>query len=253
MIYRIAICDDEDYYCTSLRELVKEFMDEKQVKYEIDIYHDGISLRGGMGKINYDLLFLDVEMPGLAGTATAELIRRKDHEIQIIFVTSYDTFTKEAFDVEAIGYVVKPVDKEKLFRFCERAFAVVKTIGSETVGDTLDLVVEYVPIKILHSSIFYIRKLRNKICVYTIEGNEYNSYTTLKNVMELLDDNNFAWVDKGIIANWNYVTDVRKDCVVLKYRDKEEYLEYPKGKFHVLQKLFLQKLREKEFENTEEL
>lgn len=252
MIYRIAICDDEDYYCTSLRELVKEFMDEKQVKYEIDIYHDGVSLRGAMAKNDYDLLFLDVEMPGSAGTVTAELIRRKDHAVQIIFVTSYDTFTKEAFDVEAIGYVVKPVQKERLFRFCERAFAVARTIGIESMGDTLDLVVEYAPMKILHSSIFYIRKLRNKICVHTIEGHEYNSYTTLKKVMEKLDDNKFAWIDKGIIANWDYVTDIKKNCITLEYRDMQESFEFPKNRFRNLQKLYLQKLREQESENTEE-
>jgi len=68
----------------------------------------------------FDVVFLDVEMPGLSGVDAAALVRERRDPPAVVFVTAHDRYAVDAFAVEAFDYLVKPVDPERLARAVER-------------------------------------------------------------------------------------------------------------------------------------
>lgn len=114
---KIAICDDEKNIRTYLSSLIKK----QNSEYSIKEYASAKDYLAD-GKL-YDLLFLDIEMKddadSLDGMSLARKIRESDLEKQpvIIFVTGYEKYVYDAFDVEAFHYMLKPIDEKNLQKF----------------------------------------------------------------------------------------------------------------------------------------
>src|SRR5206468_8035137 len=70
--------------------------------------------------VEYDVVFLDVEMPGLTGLDAARLVRERSGAPELVFVTAHERYAVEAFAVEAFDYLLKPVDPGRLARVVER-------------------------------------------------------------------------------------------------------------------------------------
>ena len=103
----IAVCDDEEIICQEIYRLLIEFNPE----YTIDIYHSGEELLNSE-KI-YDLIFLDIEMNGISGMETAEMLRKRNNHELIIFLTSHTEFMPDAFKVKAFRFLCKSVEQDK--------------------------------------------------------------------------------------------------------------------------------------------
>jgi len=112
------VVDDEQLACDELSYLLKDFP-------EIDVIatgSNGLEAIELIGKMEPDLVFLDVNMPGLDGMGVVRLLREKGIELpHVIFVTAYDQYAVEAFRLEALDYLLKPVDKVRLAESVERA------------------------------------------------------------------------------------------------------------------------------------
>ncbi len=74
-----------------------------------------MDLLASMERENYDLLFLDVLMPGLSGIQAAREIRQKNENIKIVFLTSSPEYAVESYSVQATNYLLKPATEERLF------------------------------------------------------------------------------------------------------------------------------------------
>ena len=120
---RIGICDDTAAARENLRLLcLKHFRLEEPEFFEFSTGDGAVRwLKGHPGAL--DLLFLDIEMPGLSGMEAAEAIRAFDREVLLAFVTSYTDYVYDGYAVGAVGYLVKPVSEEKLSSLLDRAAA----------------------------------------------------------------------------------------------------------------------------------
>ena len=112
------IVDDESLACEELAYLLKDFP-------EIEVAatgRNGLEAIDLIQKVEPDLVFLDVQMPGLDGMGVVRQLRERGVELpHFIFVTAYDQYALEAFRVEALDYLLKPVDKGRLAESIERA------------------------------------------------------------------------------------------------------------------------------------
>lgn len=105
--YKTIIIDDERLARTELRSILNEYS-------EIDVIDEAQNGDEGIEKINSlqpDLIFLDVNMPGMTGF---EMLKKLDSIPHVIFVTAYDEYALKAFEVNALNYILKPVDIERL-------------------------------------------------------------------------------------------------------------------------------------------
>ena len=118
---RIGICDDTAAARENLRLLcLKHFRLEEPEFFEFSTGDGAVRwLKGHPGAL--DLLFLDIEMPGLSGMEAAETIRAFDREVLLAFVTGYTDYVYDGYAVGAVGYLVKPVSEEKLSSLLDRA------------------------------------------------------------------------------------------------------------------------------------
>ena len=120
---RIGICDDTAAARENLRLLcLKHFRLEEPEFFAFSTGDGAVRwLKGHPGAL--DLLFLDIEMPGLSGMEAAEAIRAFDREVLLAFVTGYTDYVYDGYAVGAVGYLVKPVSEEKLSSLLDRAAA----------------------------------------------------------------------------------------------------------------------------------
>ena len=120
---RIGICDDTAAARENLRLLcLKHFRLEEPDFFEFSTGDGAVRwLKGHPGAL--DLLFLDIEMPGISGMEAAEAIRAFDWEVLLAFVTGYTDYVYDGYAMGAVGYLVKPVSEEKLSSLLDRAAA----------------------------------------------------------------------------------------------------------------------------------
>jgi two-component system LytT family response regulator len=123
---KAIIIDDERLARSELRKLLQDFP-------EIEVIDEASNADEGLQKIenhNPDLIFLDIQMPGKTGF---DLLSELDHAPQVIFTTAYDEYALKAFEVNALDYLLKPVEPRRLADAVEKlkkASALVSTNGN---------------------------------------------------------------------------------------------------------------------------
>lgn len=116
---RIALAEDSPADEARLRGFVDRFARERGLVVELLSFPDGRDLVEAH-LIDVDAFLLDIEMPGLDGLATARLIRERDREVPICFVTNLGHLAPEGYTVDALGFLVKPLAYESFRRTFSR-------------------------------------------------------------------------------------------------------------------------------------
>lgn len=213
---RIAICDDESISAKKIQEIVKRYMEERQIiLYEIDIFSSGENfIKCGAEITKYKIIFLDINMEVLNGIETAKVIRKFSEDIFIVFVTAYINYTLDGYKVEAIRYILK--DKNKLIEsiyesmdaiFYKMNYVVIKKEIPFIEGKrviSLDYLL-YVESK-LHKLEFHM--IGNGILIYTL-------YDTLNNIEKEYREYEFIRVHQSFLVNLKHVKAVEKNEVLL--------------------------------------
>ena len=123
MSYRAAICDDSTTDAEFVGSILHQWAAERGIEVESERFAsaDAFLFRYAEDK-SFDLLLLDVEMPGTDGVTLAKTVRQENEAVQIVFITGYSDYIAEGYDVAALHYLVKPVSREKLFAVLDRAW-----------------------------------------------------------------------------------------------------------------------------------
>jgi DNA-binding LytR/AlgR family response regulator len=114
---RALIVDDEAPARAELRYLLDEFEHVQVVGEATNVEEALVLLRS----LTYDVVLLDIRMPGGTGLDIAAALRELPHRPKVIFTTAYPDHAVEAFDLEAADYLVKPFDADRLRRALDRA------------------------------------------------------------------------------------------------------------------------------------
>lgn len=110
----IALIEDSVNEMEHLNHLVQEYFSKRQIFRVVDTYSDGKSFLENWTANAYDLVFLDIMMPGMTGIEVARKIRETDSSCLIIFISASTEFALQGFEVRAFDYLVKPLTEEKL-------------------------------------------------------------------------------------------------------------------------------------------
>ena len=109
---KIAICDDEWIQLQATKAQLEEAY--KSLDLRIDVFQDGRQLIASTEKICYDLIILDIEMPGIDGLSVARKLRELKQETALVFLTSHLEYALKGYEVNALRYLTKPIKKEQL-------------------------------------------------------------------------------------------------------------------------------------------
>jgi DNA-binding LytR/AlgR family response regulator len=119
MALRALIVDDEYPARAELRFLLQAFQDRVEVVGEAAHAAEALALLSGL---DYQLLFLDIDMPGLSGLDLAQQVQGMTRPPAIVFVTAYDNYALQAFNVNAVDYLLKPFDEKRLHQAMNKVF-----------------------------------------------------------------------------------------------------------------------------------
>ncbi len=207
---RIAICDDSVDARDALRlQLEKILMEEaEKIVYEFSTGAGTVRwLENHPGEI--DLLFLDVEMAGLNGMAAAEAIRRFDTEIIIVFVTGYADYVFDGYKVNALDYIMKPANAERLLEVVRR----VRTQLDHRRNEMYLMKNAEGTFRFPLSSIdFFYSDKRKVVCV--CGGKEYSYYAKLDEVEQALAGR-FVRIHQRYLVNPQQVSQIGTDHVAV--------------------------------------
>lgn len=128
----IVICDDLAADRKRLYELVTDYIEEADIPASISVFRSGEELLASeLGSV--DLAFLDIYMDEMNGMETAKKLMSRNHRVQVIFTTTSPDFAAEAFSIDAFHYLLKPVEKEPLFKVLNRFMDGISAMRSITV------------------------------------------------------------------------------------------------------------------------
>jgi DNA-binding LytR/AlgR family response regulator len=120
---RVAICDDEPEQSEYLSRLVSAWAGERGQSAALSAFTSAEELLFQIGgdEPGFDILLLDIQMRGMNGMALARQLRAKGSKSQIVFITGFADWLAEGYEVDALRYLMKPVNRGKLFEVLDKA------------------------------------------------------------------------------------------------------------------------------------
>lgn len=114
---KVVIVDDERIMAEEVKTMIAELYPDIQI---VGVYHDGEAALQMIIKLKPDIVFLDIEMPGMNGLQVAEQLAKLEEAPVIVFITAFDEFALKAFTVNAVDYILKPLDEQDIQRVMEK-------------------------------------------------------------------------------------------------------------------------------------
>jgi len=211
---RAIIIDDERLAIEVLAEDISKFVKDVEV---VAICDDSNKAKALIETNKPDIVFLDIEMPGLNGFQLLESFEEID--FFVVFVTAYDKFALRAFEFSAADYLVKPVDKDRLIKTveiikekrekndidCKLSVILhnlkIKFSKYPTIAVPNEEGIEFVPVE----DIVYLKSDGNYCSIYLKDDEKLYVSKTLKHFANLLDDFGFIRTHQSYYVNIRYI------------------------------------------------
>jgi two-component system response regulator LytT len=201
MTLKALVCDDEAPARSELRYLLEE-AGGVEVVGEASSAVEALQL---IKAFPYDVVFLDIDMPGLDGLQMAEVLGTLDRQPAIVFVTAHGEHAVKAFEVAAVDYLVKPVEIDRLKQAIDRL---------QPVEDETGVRVERIPVEkagkkllLQADDLFYIMAKDDYTYLHT-DGERYLSTMSLSSLEKKLEPNGFFRVHRRFLVNLKTVKEV---------------------------------------------
>lgn len=206
---KVLIVDDEPL----ARDELSYLLEQNELIGEIS-EADGVnSARDEIAKHHPDLVFLDIQLDDGSGMAFAKSLKKDPLAPYVVFATAYDQYALDAFEADAIDYVLKPFEQERINDAVKRVAKLVSAHNEEQISDQqrnprISLTNEDRTIVIQKRNILYIQAQDGKTVVHT-EEQEIRSKQTLNSIISLLDPKRFIRVHRGFVVNLNKVHELQ--------------------------------------------
>lgn len=202
---RIAVCDDlkteREKTINAIKEVMGDFVSEE--------FDDGRELLKSHAERPFDLIFLDIIMPGISGMETAAKLREHDKKTPIVFISTSEEFGVQSYRVLAFDYLIKPIDTGLLSSCMKRLY--------ERQRENLHLSIAYSGTKtdILLSNIQCLESNLRKVIFTLAENREIEVVGKLSDYEEFLTANGFCRCHKSYIINIEHIDCIDGDSFIL--------------------------------------
>ena len=229
MAYRVAIVDDSVTDARFVESILTDWAGEKQTAIQAEVFASAESFlfRYAEDK-EWDILLLDIEMGAMDGVTMAKRVRQDNEAVQIVFITGYSDYIAEGYEVAALHYLMKPVNREKLLTVLDRAMEKRKQeercLNLEAYGEM---------VRLPFYEIRYLDVHQNYVTVHAKA--DYTVKRTLGDFEKELD-NRFCRVGRGMILNLKFIQRVTKTEVRL---SDGTVLPLPRGAYEPLNRAII--------------
>ena len=212
---RCIIVDDEPIARLGLQSLISD-MNQLEIIGDFDSAESASEF---MLNNSVDLVFLDIQMSGINGIEFARNIPRNT---LVIFTTAYSEYALDSYEVEAIDYLVKPIETERLEKAVSKAITYHSLLVNEEKENIEDIEVDHIYVKserkffkINYKDILFIEGLKDYVIIHT-EAKKIITKMYLKNIFELLPQKIFFRINRSYIVNLQQIESFDNNDVFIK-------------------------------------
>ncbi|MCQ2442478.1 MAG: LytTR family DNA-binding domain-containing protein [Oscillospiraceae bacterium] len=205
----ITIVEDETHFVGQLRDFLTRYQKERGVKLKTDWFSDGEAVVENYPS-STDILLMDIQLPYLDGMTSAELIRGKDPEVIIIFITNMTQYAIKGYTVGAMDYLVKPLSYFALSQRLDKAIAKMQkrerkylVVASAGQARKLDV-----------SQICYIESSGHNLTFQMVDTS-FSVPGTMTQMERELAGNSFYRCNKGCLVNLEHVDGIQDNCALV--------------------------------------
>lgn len=215
MKIRSLVVDDNVVYREALLTLL-DYIPQIEV---VSTCTNAFEAREVLLNTNFDLVFLDIEMPGLSGV---DLIKSLAVHPQFIFITSHPGFAVDSYELEAVDFILKPVTLPRLMKAVSKAELLIRLHSEIGVQEKLDAGDDHFFVKenngytkLFNADILYIESMGNFSSIFLTDGGKKITLVSLKNAEQQLPATDFIRISKTHIINLKKITAIKNGAVVL--------------------------------------
>ena len=210
MLYKIAIVEDEQKVASEMGGLLKTYGIRSNAELRCIWFSNAEKLLSGY-PADYDIIFFDIRLPGMNGMEAAEKIRKLDNKAIIIFVTNMRQYAIKGYCVNALDFIVKPVEKLAFDTLLDKAFRILKAREEQ---DTVVIRTAAGFHRINLSNLWYIDIQKHKLTFHMPEGN-VETWGILSNIEKKLPAGKFYKINSCYVINLQHIVSIEGDSVVV--------------------------------------
>ncbi len=213
-----------------------EYPARQELRYLLEPYHEVIEVIGEaqtakealslIQALDYDVVFLDVQMPGMSGVEIARLLKEDHPHLKIVFVSAHEQYAVDAFAIQVIDYLLKPVSSERIAETIRRITQAESPDHAKSAIEPLtwvpcELNGHTIPVNV--HDIMFIMAEHEIIYIYT-HHDRYPTRFTLQELQERLPPETFLRTHRSFIANMHQVKEIMpyfNGTYLLKMKDKQ--------------------------------
>lgn len=227
---QIAICEECSKEAAAIKECLKKYSQTKSLSFSVSQFSNGTDLIYEIedGK-HFDIIFID-DKNNYNGITTAEKIRQLNYSGEIIFTADTNEHAVDGYEVNACGYIVKPLSRSKLFGALDRA-------ADKFTADVYRFKHRSDIITLALNDIMFIESRNSKCIIHCKDGAKHTIYTKLSEIEKELNDSRFLRSHQSYLVNMNHIVKADKcfeltngEKILIRQRSlkeiKKKYTEY---------------------------
>jgi DNA-binding LytR/AlgR family response regulator len=226
-MYKISIVEDSKKDMAAIKNHINTYFCDIGESYELFEYYD-VETFLNTYSCDSDIVFMDIELPGMNGMRGAAKLREIDKSCILIFVTNMIQYAISGYEVGAFDYIVKPITYKVLLTKLKRVFNHIDQNRNDYIYLHEDGRIK----KISFKDIIYV-EIRLHSLMYHLNSKTINTSGTLNNVEKQLEGKKFVRCNSCYIVNMRYIKEVRNDSIVMddgtelsvSRRKKKDFLE----------------------------
>ncbi len=234
-MYQIALCDDEAAEMEKIKSLLRLYQERHLgCVFQIECFENvnELLIRMEEGEYLPDILLMDIYMPGMLGIQAAQEIRKMGNGCRIIFLTSSKEYALEAYRVDAVQYLIKPILEQELFPVFDKTL---KAMDKEERQHLLLRIEGSIRRVALHD-ILYCEAQKKSQCIYLTEKRHLHLRMTMSWLQEMLAGHEeFVRAGVAYIINLEHVESLNTQIVQM---DNGDEIYLPRGAYQPLRELY---------------
>ena len=206
---RIAIVEDEKNSSDLLVNYLEKYSNDKNIRFDVKTFFSCNQILNNYNN-NFDIIFMDIELPDGNGLETIRKIREVDKNVIVVFVTNMAQYAVKGYEVRAFDFIVKPVTSYNFYIKLDN----ILNLFEQKKDDEIWISNKDGKMKLNISSIYYIEVIQH-MCIYHTKNGNFKATGSLNNIEKTLSKYNFSLCNRCYLVNLRYVTSVKKGFVLI--------------------------------------